>query len=453
MCSSLNFVRAEPEKEVSLTNFGIAYTTEANRLNFHCGYRTVIIQRLHSTPISNIPLTMIKNSLKSKSCQYMSSDESIANNLSRFTHYLRKEWLAKINELISYKAQKDILENSKESILAEAILEKSRAKRQILKTDRDYNTTDWKPLNSRSRREIATIITAVSALGSLISNAVSIGVAINNEVKYRDFEARNRHILKRFQGNSENYASLSSIISDDLHKISESLCAHTKSEHLRATKELVNNIISDYILSIETEILELNNGRIPSKIEFYKLLQGVCEDSKNSETFCRNVINRGLIKLSWVNTYITGDKDLLSRIEMKIPIESTQFNTDTDLISVSNTGFFSENGSYMKFEIPEHSLLTNKKIFSIRLDGCINNVCSVNDIFSDINTLCLESLLQNKTLGCAVTDFGQKPQICAFSNFGHATIITASTAVFSSVGKDTYKSKVFANNSLVIATP
>ena len=438
------------EKRVTLDNIGIAYTIQNSPLSFYAGTKSIVIQRLHSTPISSIPLSIIKESLKAPACAQMANENSISANLQRFTRDLRNKWTSKIMEIVTYKKEQNS-EPSNEYLYAQEIINKSRQKRETSENLSNNTFTDevqWVPLKTRTRRELATILTSISAIGSIISNAVAIGISVRNEVRYADFEAKNRHILKAFAGNANTYASLSSILSDDLHSLSHALCARTKSDHLKYTKNIVNSIISDYMISIESEVLNLSAGRIPMRLEFFQLLMSICEDNQNSEIFCRKVINRQLIKLEWVTTKITKEMDLLTEIKLEIPVESPQFSGDTRLIELSNTGYFSNNLFY-KIELPKYSLEKNNRVFSLNLESCSANICNINSIFSNVNTVCLESILKNSTYGCSTTNYGYKQEICNFENFGEATLVTASQAVFSSTNFE-FKEKVFRNQTKVL---
>jgi len=352
---------------IILPNYGVAVTISENPTRFHSGQTTVRLTRLYTSPIASIPLSLIKNALKSPDCKKIEREEAISHNLKRFQHGLKSEWESRISELMSYQMQPEPEQDSELSITAERIQSDARNRRDL--SDFDFIGEKWDLENIRTpvrnRRELATLITIISSIASIIQTSISIANQVHANIAFRDFERRNSKILSEFSGDLANYASLSASISNDLDSLSSVLCSDSFESHKRDTAQLIQRISDDYIQKIQDEILNLHSSSLPKTMEFYSTVMSVCKDSKNTEEFCRFLINKGLIEFEWKSSAITKNRDIITVVHLRMPIQSSQF-LDARTMNFLNIGFLNE-GRHYTVDIPSKAIVVaGDKIFSLK---------------------------------------------------------------------------------------
>ena len=143
--------------------------------------------------------------------------------------------------------------------------------------------------------------------------------------------------------------------------ITETICSNNYEEHKVNSEMLVRRISSQYFRNIESEVLNLHSNSLPKRLEFYSVVKHICIDVGNSDNFCRDVINKSLIKTKWLTSKITENKDITSIIELEIPIQSKQFS-ETALMRIYNIGFINK-GHHFSVDIPPAALILKTKIF------------------------------------------------------------------------------------------
>ena len=154
----------------------------------------------------------------------------------------------------------------------------------------------------------------------------------------------------------------------------------------------------------------------------------ICADSENDDDFCKQLINRGLIKLNFVNMNITDDYTLSAHIVVNIPVLSSEFR-NSQKISILNVGYFLDN-EFRKLSLPSDLIMFEDKYYALNAGDCSRNLCHISSVFSDNSAMCVESLLKNETLGCESINYGFK-DVCDYRVIDLVgNVVTASSAIF-----------------------
>ena len=384
--------------QLMISNFCLSLTPESRQfrdlginllyhelpLSFYGGYRTVIYSRVYHNPCLGLPKDLIRETLKTQNCRLVAEDK-IVNNIQRFQEFCQEDWNNKLIQLQTYrdptKMKEDFeLEAQVKRLSKVGISNSEPRSRRSLSLRTIYQQTSVSK-SERSRRDLALVATSISAVASIFSSAISIGSAIKQTYSFKEFEAKNTRVIKSIEDNIEHYATLSSAITDDLESLSHAICGRTYEISKFTAFELAKKIVVDYVRTIEVEALSVFANEVPASLDFYESLMDLCSDSDNDDAFCRQLINKGLVKLQFSNMNISDDYTLTAHIAVSLPILSGEFR-NSQKISILNVGYFSGN-NYLKLNLPTDLLEFKGKYYALNSADCEGQLCHVSAVYSD----------------------------------------------------------------------
>ena len=179
---------------------------------------------------------------------------------------------------------------------------------------------------------------------------------------------------------------------------------------------------------IETELLSLAIGSLPASTKFLTDLIKICSSFEaNDPKYCRNIISRENLPIIFEGLEIINGT-LVAYLEVKVPIKSHHFDI-LPALKVTNFGQFSGN-NFFQVKTPELVVQNkNKDLFGIDKTFCQNNLCSMDALSLSSSSLCVQSLLKNRTEFCEKKHRSLE-KFCDFRRTLNGYIIRAKNGLF-----------------------
>ena len=364
-----------------IPRLGVVIDESEQTIHFTNGKRKIHLTRVYSSPCTKIPEETLALILQTSECSGIPKT-SIQNNINRLQSYCERNWTTKINHLKSFS-------------------------------------------HGRRKRSISAIITGLTAVATLVKESVSMYLNMKNNLALTDFQKSNSRMIKLLETKLDSYASLSQLITDDFSRLQHAICGSTFEISKSYAIGTALKITSDYLVSIESEILSLYANSFDFSLDFYQTLLNLCLDTTMTEMYCKFIIRNHLIEINYLSTYVNDKQSINLLLEIVLPNQANQFNS-SKLLSISNNGYF-HNNLYHKIKIPAYFIEFQNQFYPIQYNLCKNNLCHVNTIYLETSSLCLNSIYNNKTENCKSENYGRL-SVCEFTSTFVGTVITASNA-------------------------
>ena len=199
---------------------------------------------------------------------------------------------------------------------------------------------------------------------------------------------------------------------------------------------------------IEMELLSLAIGSLPPSTKFLADLIQICSSfESNDANFCRNIISSENLPIQFEGLEILNNT-LAAYIEVKVPIRSHHFDV-LPALKITNFGQFSQN-SFFKLDTPELVAFNkNNDLFGIDRKYCSKNLCSMDALSLSPASLCVQSLIKNKTDFCEKT-FRPVEKFCDFRRTANGYVIRAENALFVPDIGNSLSSKSIKNETVFV---
>ena len=379
-------------------------------VNFYSHKVDINYWRLYFSPCDTLPVKEIRHALSFHQCKDMKSEENIRINMKYFEDYCNGLWQEKMNEIRSALE----LEPEHKPIKYMSDLDK-------------WGTT----IKHRSKRDLSLAFGIIST-GAALINAIKSSVEIYHMSKRIDeHEKATLEIIEDYKKEHIEYAEMSSFLSDDLRGLGRAFCAQTSDMAKMHGSQIATKVIDDYMAHTMEEVLSINRGLSPLKLDYYYDMIRLCRQLNPTNRFCQLAYRNNLIETSYRGVVLADDNSLQLLISIKLPIEVKGFWA-SKLSYIANTGYFKD-GHYLKFDLPKAVVLTDTEhstqIMTIDPSLCQGPVCSYSAVSFDQTTKCVSALLANNTDFCTATDYGPAENICDFHRIGNdGNLITVSKA-------------------------
>ena len=200
---------------------------------------------------------------------------------------------------------------------------------------------------------------------------------------------------------------------------------------------------------IEMELLSLAIGSLPASTKFLSDLIKICSSFEaNDSNFCRNIISRENLPILFEGLEIINGT-LIAYLEVKVPIKSHHFDV-LPALKITNFGQFSGN-KFFQVKTPELVVQNkNKDLFGIDKTYCQNNLCSMDALSLSSASLCVQSLMKNRTEFCEKQDKALE-KFCDFRRTLNGYIIRAKNGLFVPDSGNSLSSVLIKNKTIFVS--
>ena len=313
---------------------------------------------------------------------------------------------------------------------------------------RQNNTNDEK-INTRNRRELASVMAGVSLFVNLITTLT--GIVSGMYHFFREKELTNAHRSLYLKNKKSNLIA-ATIAKDNTHNINllnEVICNSNILNSLELKELHTNFILRDNIRDIEQELLSLSYGDLPRSVSFISSILELCTKiGKNTRQFCKRLIYTNTIELNFEGTTVRNGV-LVGMLTLEIPVQSNNFDNNYSF-KITNMGNFGNN-TFFLVPLPDYALIaSNGNTYSLDKTKCNRDLCDINALKLNNKARCFNSLLKYKTSFCL--SINSEPPGCVFHRVKLGTIITATNAIFFPVSANSVSAISINRQTILVKT-